>query len=113
MRLIIYEAIGANAKGFVEFWSARYTGYDDEFYESNLGRELTEERILAWFEWKNGTPLSGPKRKSVLRNFVARRDELSHARDESPSDLLARFGGRRHLADLLAPLLAARALSHL
>jgi hypothetical protein len=92
MRLIIYRVANADAKEFVEFWSARYTGYDDEFYEANTGRELTEERILALFEWKNGTPLSGPKRNSVLRNFVARRDELPRAADESASDLLARFG---------------------
>jgi hypothetical protein len=73
MRLIIYEPVCADVKAFVEFWSARYTGEDDEFYESNVGQDLTEERILKWFELKNGTALSGPKRKSVLRNFVAAR----------------------------------------
>jgi hypothetical protein len=92
MRLIVYRVENADANEFVEFWSSRYSGYDDEFYEANVGRELTEERILALFEWKNGTPLSGSKRNSVLRNFVARRDELSHAANESPSDLLKRFG---------------------
>jgi hypothetical protein len=46
---------------------------------------------LDWFEWKNGTPLSGPKKNSVLRNFVARRDELASLQDESPARLLAHF----------------------
>ena len=91
MRLIIYEPVGADAGAFIEFWSARYTGYDDDFYEANVGQELTEARILDWFAWKNGTPLSALKRKSVLRNFVARRDELSSLRDETPTQLLAHF----------------------
>ena len=42
MRLIIYEPVGADTKAFIEFWSSRYTGYDDDFYEANVGQELTE-----------------------------------------------------------------------
>ena len=92
MQLIIYEPVNADAKAFIDFWAARYTGYDDDFYEANVGQELTEVRILEWFEWKNGTPLSGPKKNSVMRNFVARRDELAHlAQQETVSKLLARF----------------------
>ena len=91
MQLIIYEPVSADAKAFIEFWSARYTGDDDDFYEANVGQELTEARILNWFEWKNGTPLSGPKRSSVLRNFVARRDELASLQDETSVQLLAYF----------------------
>jgi hypothetical protein len=56
--------------GFVAFWAARYTGYDDEFYDANVGHDLTETSILEWFTWKNGTPLSEAKRQSVLRHFV-------------------------------------------
>jgi hypothetical protein len=52
----------------------------------------TEERILRWFEWKNGTPLSDLKRTSVLKNFVARRSELTTIPvNESPMQTLARF----------------------
>jgi hypothetical protein len=91
VRLIIYGPVSADAKAFIEFWSARYTGDDDDFYEANVGQELTEARILDWFEWKNGTPLSGPKRCSVLRNFVARREELASLQDETPVQLLAHF----------------------
>jgi hypothetical protein len=47
---------------------------------------------VAWFVWKNGTPLSEPKQKAVLKNFVARREELATIRaDESPSEIFARF----------------------
>jgi hypothetical protein len=27
---MIYEPVSADAKAFIEFWSARYTGYDDD-----------------------------------------------------------------------------------
>jgi len=92
VRLIIYEPVNADVKTFTEFWAARYTGYDDNFYHANVGHELTEARILGLFQWKNGTPLSGPKRTSVIRNFVARRSELDQiAADETASALLARF----------------------
>lgn len=94
MRLIIYEPVKADMRAFVEFWSKRYTGYDDDFYEANVGQELTETRILEWFEWKNGTPLSDLKKKSVLKNYVARRHDLATIpADETPAQLLARFSG--------------------
>ena len=32
----------------------------------SIGKELTEARIFEWFTWKNGTPLSGAKPKSVI-----------------------------------------------
>src|SRR5262249_20893931 len=68
------------------------TGYDDDFYEANVGQELSEERVLQWFEWKNGTPLSAPKRNSVLTNFVARVGELAAIPvDEPPARTLSRF----------------------
>jgi hypothetical protein len=92
MRLIIYEPITVGYEAFIDFWAARYTGYDDDFYNANIGQELTEARILEWFTWKNGTPLSQGKRSSVLRNFVARRNELTTLRgDETASELLSRF----------------------
>jgi hypothetical protein len=92
VQLIIYEPVKADLKAFIEFWEARYTGYDDDFYHANVGHELTEARILELFEWKNGTRLSGSKRNSVTRNFVERRSELDQiSRDETASALLARF----------------------
>jgi hypothetical protein len=83
VQFFIYKPVGADAQAFVGFWAARYAGYDDDFYEANVGQEVTEARILALFEWKNGTPLSEPKKNSVMRNFVARRDELACLQDET------------------------------
>jgi hypothetical protein len=92
VRLIIYEPVGAEAKTFIEFWAARYTGYDDDFYEANVGQELTEARILAWFKWKNGMKtLSRLKEKSVMTNFVARRHELHRLKDRDAAVLLSHF----------------------
>jgi hypothetical protein len=92
VQLIIYQPVTADPKAFVDFWAARYAGYDEKVYEANVGQELTETRTLELFAWKNGTPLSEAKRKSVLTNFVARRGELDHLPlDETASDLLARF----------------------
>lgn len=92
MQLTIYEPVKADLKAFIEFWEARYGGYDDDVYHANVGHELTEARILELFEWKNGRRLSESKRKSVTRNFVERRSELDQIpRDETASALLARF----------------------
>lgn len=92
MNLVIYQPVEADPSGFVDFWAARYTGYDDAFYDANVGQELTQTRILEWFTWKNGTPLSDLKRRSVLRNFVARRGELDRiGLDETASAFLSRF----------------------
>jgi hypothetical protein len=113
VQLIIYEPVGADPKVFVDFWAARYTGYDDDFYYANVGQELTQARILDLFEWKNGRRLSEEKRDSVLRNFVARRGELDQiGQDEAAAALLSRFSeGGPILKDLLASLLAACAVS--
>jgi hypothetical protein len=92
LHLIVYEPVKADIEAFVKFWSDRYAGYDDNFYEENVGQELTEERILQWFEWKNGRPLSLLKRASVLTNFVARRGELATIPvGEAPMRTLERF----------------------
>jgi hypothetical protein len=92
VQLIIYQPVDADPRTFIDFWAAQYAGYDDDFYEANVGQELTEARILNWFTWKNGTPLSELKRQSVMRNFVARRGELKQIpQDEVASTLLSRF----------------------
>lgn len=93
MPLIIYQPLEASTEAFVRFWSARCTGYDEKFYQSNVHQELTEARILEWFEWKNGMPLADHKLESVRRNYVARRLELYEIPDdESDAAILARFG---------------------
>jgi hypothetical protein len=92
VQLITYQPVDADPRAFVEFWAAQYTGDDDNFYDENVCQELTETRILGWFTWKNVTPLSERKRKSVLRNFVERRRELDDIPlDQTASAFLSRF----------------------
>ena len=76
MPMFIYQAVEANPIQFVEFWLQRYEYANEHLYDSNIGHELTEQRIFELFVWKNGTPLSERKRNSVAQNFVARRGEL-------------------------------------
>ena len=92
MNLVIYETADVDPTTFVGFWASRYdvNERDDEFYKSNIGQELTKERIIKWFEWKNGLPLSDRKLKSVTRNFVDRLDR--GGQDETARELLYRFG---------------------
>ncbi len=76
MPLIVYDPTETTKTRFVEFWSARYKGYDEDFYQKNIGKQLTKQRILDWYEWKNGMPLAPLKLTSVITNFVSRRNEL-------------------------------------
>src|SRR6266404_360571 len=56
-------------KEFVQFWEQLYSGYDEDFYQENIGQPLSEERIAAWFVWKNGTVLSADKKQSLDRYY--------------------------------------------
>jgi len=73
----IYQPVESDIYQFVEFWSQRYRYADEGLYDDNIGLELTEQRILELFRWKNGTPLSERKRASVNQNYVERRHELT------------------------------------
>jgi hypothetical protein len=78
---------------FVEFWDRCYTGYDEEFYQANIGQPLTKDRIAAWFEWKNGTPLSANKKRAVTR-FASTEECVAHDADaEALAEFLNRPGG--------------------
>ena len=92
MNLTTYKPVSVDITDFIDFWSVRYTGYDDNFYMANIGKDLSETRILDLFTWKNGTPLSENKKNSVMKNFVARKDELNGlAQGTTASQFLERF----------------------
>jgi hypothetical protein len=93
MPMVIYKPLQATPAEFVTFWSLLYEDPREKtYYEDNIGRELTPERILKLFEWKNGGNLSGLKEASVRRNFVSRSGELGQLRpDQNESDFLAFF----------------------
>ncbi len=56
---------------FIDFWSKQYNYSNESMYDNNIGKELTEDRILKLFQWKNGTPLSVKKLKSIQDNYLA------------------------------------------
>lgn len=90
--MIIYEPKRVDREAFVQFWSQRYQYAQEHIYHENIGQPLTVERVLALFEWKNGTPLSALKLQSVKQNFARRIDELkSIPFEEGASDFLKRF----------------------
>lgn len=43
-----------NKARFIKFWSKQYPEANQTLYENNIGRRLTEKRILELFKWKNG-----------------------------------------------------------
>ena len=94
MPMLIYQPAGANEAEFVEFWCLRYAYAEENLYAENIGQELTEQRILSLFRWKNGTPLSQRKRDSVLENFVRRQQELAQLNPNAKAgELLDHFAG--------------------
>ena len=60
----------SNQLDFVNFWSSQYRYSNESLYDLNIGKELTEERIIELFQWKNGTPLSEKKMQSVRENYL-------------------------------------------
>lgn len=88
---MIYKPFEATSTEFVEFWRGVYGDDDTEkLYDDNIGLELTEQRILELFQWKNGSRLSRTNEASVRRNFIHRRRELQQLRpDQRAGDLLA------------------------
>jgi hypothetical protein len=78
---------------FVDFWGRLYSGYDEAFYQANIGQPLTEDRILKWFEWKNGTPLSPLKAQSILRYSLPEERLPADAPDDAIQGFLNRGGG--------------------
>lgn len=51
MYLPILNAVTTSTEGFITFWDRLYSGYDEEFYQQNIGKPLTPERIREWFAW--------------------------------------------------------------
>lgn len=90
--MLIYSPLQATSAQFVEFWSRRYVYSNEALYDDNIGRELTERRVLDLYEWKNGTPLSARKLASVRRNFIDRLDEIPQlGAGTNAEDFLKRF----------------------
>lgn len=77
MMLVTYSPKRSSPKDFVRFWADQYDYPLEHLYSNNIGQPLTAERIYQLFEWKNGSPLSEPKRRSVENNYIAKMARLS------------------------------------
>jgi hypothetical protein len=76
----------------VDRWAALYGYGREDMYDSNIGKPLNSERVLALFEWKNGGRFSRSKEASVRRNYVDRIPEAEALdRATSAEDFLKRF----------------------
>jgi hypothetical protein len=93
MPMHIYQPVEADINEFVDFWGQRYRYPEEHLYDDNIGRELTDQRILNLFRWKNGTLLSEKKYDSIQQNFIQRRDELLQFEGNLvPNEFLEKFG---------------------
>ena len=56
---------------FIEHWSGRYRYAEEDKYENNIGKALTDSSRLELFEWKNGTGsrISATKLASIRANY--------------------------------------------
>lgn len=90
--MLIYPPRIASLAEFVDFWSRRYDYSKEHLYDNNIGHELTEQRILELYEWKNGSPIAAQKVASVRRNYISRLGELALLpSDETARGFLQRF----------------------
>ena len=86
-------AVSLPRKEFVDFWERHYSGYDEEFYQENIGKPLTDERIRKWYEWKHGRSLPTHLAKSILR-YSSPDERIAEDADEATQgSFLRRPGG--------------------
>ena len=74
---------------FIDFWSKQYSYTNESLYDSNIGKELTEDRVMKLFEWKNGTPWSAKKLESVKQNYLSDKTIFPY----NPNEQLNKSGG--------------------
>jgi hypothetical protein len=87
-----YEIKQGTHAEFVDFWSIQYDTSQDAPYEKNIAKPLTAGKIRELFVWKNGSPLSELKAKSVEKNFVEKAGLLAKLpANDGAAEFLARF----------------------
>ena len=84
MHLHVYSYCPASMDDFVDFWSRQYDYPAEDLYKDNIGRPLTPDRVRDLFVWKNGTPLSKPKARSIQDNFIKRIEETKAFHTDTP-----------------------------
>ncbi len=58
-----------NEIDFVNYWEQKYQDTIENLYNDNIKEELTKDRLLNLFRWKNRTPLSEEKERSIINNY--------------------------------------------
>jgi hypothetical protein len=89
----VLGVLHVSSQEFVRFWEQCYSGYDEDFYQRNIGQPLTEERIANWFKWKNGTPLATKKLKTIQRYSSPEERIAFNATSDALEEFLNRPGG--------------------
>jgi len=54
---------------FIAHWSSKYSYSEEDKYDNNIGKPLTEKSRLELFEWKNGSVISKKKIESINKNY--------------------------------------------
>jgi hypothetical protein len=114
LMLIIYEPFNADANAFIDVWAARYTGYDNDFYEANVGAGAYRDAhpgVVRLEERHAAVGTEEELRGEKLRRASSRTRSSAGRNSIAASRALQRR--RCDLADILAPLLAARTVSDL
>ena len=68
-------------RDFIDFWNEQYEYKFESLYADNIGKKLTDGRVLDLFKWKNGRNLSKAKIKSVKENYLKSKEELPPSPD--------------------------------
>ncbi len=91
-KLVILRPEIADQNDFIQFWSSLYVDANEDYYSSNISKQLTPDKVKNLFYWKNSGVLSQAKMKSVESNFIARTSELTKlSEDTSAEDFLKQF----------------------
>jgi hypothetical protein len=92
MKLPTFEINSSLSEEFVRFWANLYTDKHEKYYNDNIGKKLTPERVQELFLWKNSGNLSKRKKKTIEENFVAKLDEVNNlAEKTTPEEFLNKF----------------------
>src|ERR1035437_1959077 len=93
MNLQIIDFKSTSANEFIDFWSSRYSYPLEHIYDDNIGKTLTEQRVIDLFEWKNGRKISGNKVASIQRNYLPKLVQQKPGSIEEGRVYLASLGG--------------------
>lgn len=76
MSFLLLQIDFPERESFVQFWASQYRYKEEHLYLENIGKPLTQKRVLRLFEWKNGRKLSVRKISSIKSNFLPRNERL-------------------------------------